>query len=304
MDYDLLETFVILCENKNLTKTSELLYKTQPAISNRIKTLENKLGFSLIIRGKGKKNIEITKKGMKFLSVAQKFLSLYEEIEVKQEELSKTLLVSSISSLSTPIAADVCKKLAEEEGANITIYTYQTYEAYELIAKKELDVAFVSESRKVNGVLCDPLFSQDYYIVRPCQNPDSIKTIHTRDLDVNNEIYQRWSDDFNAWHDYKFDSKKPKIEVDSCALLKQFLTSSNYWTIIQKSNLLLLSQEMSLQIYNIADPPPPRICYMLTNCYPDRKNMHLLKKLKKLLNQYTVENDLTPLLSIKNNKII
>jgi len=303
MDYDLLETFVILCENKNLTKTSELLYKTQPTISSRISVLEEKLGFALIVRGKGKKNIEITKKGIEFLSIARKFLSLYEEIEISQENLSKTLLVSSISSLSTPIVADVCKRLLKDEEASITIYTYQTTEAYELIAKKELDVAFVSESRKVNGVLCEPLFIQDYYVIKLCQNPDSIKTIHTRDLDVNNEIYQRWSDEFNTWHDYKFNSQKPKIEVDSCALLRQFLTNPDYWTIIQKSNLSLLSKEMSLQIYSLADPPPSRICYMLTNCYPDRKNIHLIKKLKKLINQYAFENDLTLMPSLKKENI-
>ncbi|PXV91193.1 DNA-binding transcriptional LysR family regulator [Lachnotalea glycerini] len=292
MDYDLLETFVLLCENRNLTKTAELLYKTQPTITSRIKTLEEKLGYSLIVRGKGKKNVEITRKGGEFLIIAQKFLNLYEEIEVVQEKLSKTLLVSSISSLGSPIVANVCKKMAEDEEVNISIFTYQTIEAYELIAKKELDVAFVSEARNVNGVMCEPVFMQDYYVIRPCKNPEGIKKICTEDLDVNYEIYQRWSDDFKMWHDYKFASKKPRIEVDSCALLKQFLTNETYWSIIQRSNLLLLNQEMSLQIYNLIDSPPARICYMLTNYYPDRGNIYLLKKMKKLLHQYAFDNDL------------
>lgn len=213
MDYDLLETFVLLCESESLTKTSNLLYKTQPTISSRIKTLEEKLGFSLIVRSKGKKSIEITKKGIEFLSVAQKFLSLYEEIEVTQEKLSKTLLLSSISSLGSPIIADVCEKLAESDNINVTIYTYQTSDAYKLIAKKELDAAFVSEAKNIKGVHYEPIFTQEYYVIRPCKTPDSIKSIHSRDLDVNYEIYQRWNDDFKFWHDHKFDSKKPRIEV-------------------------------------------------------------------------------------------
>ena len=43
MDHDLFETYVVLCETGSITKTADLLYKTQPAISARIQQLENDL---------------------------------------------------------------------------------------------------------------------------------------------------------------------------------------------------------------------------------------------------------------------
>ena len=43
MEYILLETFVIVCDAMNLTKASEILCRTQPTITNRIKQLENQL---------------------------------------------------------------------------------------------------------------------------------------------------------------------------------------------------------------------------------------------------------------------
>lgn len=66
MEYILLETFVIVCDAMNLTKASEILCRTQPTITNRIKQLENQLGFELMIRNKGKRNIMLTGKGEEF----------------------------------------------------------------------------------------------------------------------------------------------------------------------------------------------------------------------------------------------
>ena len=44
LDYNLIETFIVVCEVKNLTRASQLLYKTQPTITNRIQILEDLLG--------------------------------------------------------------------------------------------------------------------------------------------------------------------------------------------------------------------------------------------------------------------
>ena len=81
MDYDAFETYIVLCETGNITKTAELLYKTQPAISSRIQQLEKSLGYTLIKREKGKKTITLTSKGEEFLKIARKFINLYGEIE-------------------------------------------------------------------------------------------------------------------------------------------------------------------------------------------------------------------------------
>ena len=69
MDHDLFETYVVLCETGSITKTADLLYKTQPAISARIQQLENELGCTLVHREKGKKNIILTPRGEAFLKI-------------------------------------------------------------------------------------------------------------------------------------------------------------------------------------------------------------------------------------------
>jgi DNA-binding transcriptional LysR family regulator len=57
-----LEAFCILSEVLNFSKTASLLSTSQPAISRKIKILEETLGYELFIRSK--KAVTLTKKGM------------------------------------------------------------------------------------------------------------------------------------------------------------------------------------------------------------------------------------------------
>lgn len=61
MDIRLLETFVAVVENKSFTKASEMLYVSQPTVSNHISNLEKELDTVLFIRTK--RNVTLTKSG-------------------------------------------------------------------------------------------------------------------------------------------------------------------------------------------------------------------------------------------------
>ena len=85
MEYQLLETFLIVSEVRNLTKASSILYKTQPTISNRIQQLEKEVGYALLVREKGRQEIELTPRGKQFLQTARKIYELYGDLEVQIE---------------------------------------------------------------------------------------------------------------------------------------------------------------------------------------------------------------------------
>jgi len=292
VDFGQLETFIVLCETQNITRTSEILFKTQPTISNRIKLLEEELGFLLINRSKGKKNISITSKGEKFLEQAKTLLEQYREIDAMINTLSNSLIISCVSSLKVPIVTDICKKINKEENTRISLLTHQTEEAYQMIANKTLDIAFVSTEKKMNFVQCEPVFQQDFYVVSYSDHPSSMKTISSNMLDPKMEISWSWNTSFDLWHKSKFGSDHSPIHVDSFDVMKEFLNQSNYWTILQKQNLEELQKYIPIQTYKLTDPPPARIAYMLTNSYPDKNNLQILKKFKKYVTEYASENNL------------
>ena len=57
-----LEYLVAIAERKNFSKAAEHVYRSQPAVSHQIKTLEADIGFPLLVRD-GRKGVHPTPAG-------------------------------------------------------------------------------------------------------------------------------------------------------------------------------------------------------------------------------------------------
>ena len=66
-----IETFLTIVNTKSITRTADLLFLSQPTVSHRLTSLENELGFPLVIRQKGHKQVELTAKGTDFIILAE-----------------------------------------------------------------------------------------------------------------------------------------------------------------------------------------------------------------------------------------
>ncbi len=58
-----LEYFYYLCQNKNFTKTAEILFVSQPSISMALNRIEKELGAKLVIRDHSKAQLSLTEAG-------------------------------------------------------------------------------------------------------------------------------------------------------------------------------------------------------------------------------------------------
>lgn len=125
MDYQQIETFIVISEVRNLTRASRILYKTQPTISNRIQQLEDSLGYALLVREKGKQEIELTERGKLFLEKAKKVYEDYENLYESSEDIANTLMISSIASYQIPLICRVCEKMADKESVRFSIHIKQ-----------------------------------------------------------------------------------------------------------------------------------------------------------------------------------
>ena len=63
MNLSEIETFLMIVKTKNITKTAENLFLSQPTVSHRLKSLEDELEVKLMTRKKGYKQIELTTGG-------------------------------------------------------------------------------------------------------------------------------------------------------------------------------------------------------------------------------------------------
>lgn len=89
MDFRQLETFITIVKHKSFTKASEVLYVTQPSVTNHIQSLENELGTILFVRTR--KSVTLTNAGMILYKHALNIMSTYEEIISDLDIYSKTI---------------------------------------------------------------------------------------------------------------------------------------------------------------------------------------------------------------------
>lgn len=76
-----LHYIITIADTGSFSKAAEVLYVSQPSLSNAVKTLENELGIVIFFRsGKG---VTLTNDGAEFLIVARQVHSQYEQLEDK-----------------------------------------------------------------------------------------------------------------------------------------------------------------------------------------------------------------------------
>ncbi len=92
---DLLKTFYIVGKEKNITKASEKLLISQPAVSKAIRALEEQLNLKLFNRSK--KGVELTKEGEILLKTSENIINTLNDALNKIKPTNKIkILVGSV----------------------------------------------------------------------------------------------------------------------------------------------------------------------------------------------------------------
>lgn len=78
MSINNLKSFSVVAKNNSITKTTEAIYISQPAVSKAIKNIENELHVKLFYRNKHN-GLKITEIGEKFLLLAREMITTEEK---------------------------------------------------------------------------------------------------------------------------------------------------------------------------------------------------------------------------------
>ena len=118
MDLRILRYFLAVAEEGNITRASERLHVSQPALSTQLAALEDELGQKLFERGA--RGLELTEKGIALRRRADDLVDLAERIEAEiksgdSDELSGTI---SIGAGETPAFRFVARAAKELRRAN------------------------------------------------------------------------------------------------------------------------------------------------------------------------------------------
>lgn len=292
-----IETFLMIVKTRNITKTAENLFLSQPTVSHRLKVLEEELEVQLLVRKKGHKKIELTVQGEEFIPIAERWISVWQEMQLLKNDKDKMYLtIGCTDTLNSAILFELYRKLLRPDAplTNLKIKTHYSHEVYRLLENHEIDIGFVYHHLDFKNIIAEPVLSEKMYIIQSGSPKCKKNAIHTDELDLNNELFVSWEANYQIWHN-QWVSKgiRPLIEVDTFELLLHLTEDERMWFIAPISVVDRLRELRPLFISEIANeiPPPERITYKITHKNPNEVTLKAVKLFEEEMLQFLSKKD-------------
>lgn len=230
INLELYRIFYTVAKNKHMTKASEELHISQPAISQSIKKLEDELGGTLFLRSN--KGMELTSEGKMFFEYVKGALELINNAEnefTSFKDLSKGEIKIGVSTTLTKlILLEPLKKFhLDYSNINISITNDLTSNLVNDLKLGKLDFIIFNESniKESNLELLKLKELKQGFMYNPAFYSDDITSF--KDLNKYPLILQKTQSNSRKLLDYISLNNnvilKPKMEVVSQDLITEFV---------------------------------------------------------------------------------
>lgn len=270
IDLELYKVFYTVAKNKHMTKASEELHISQPAISQSIKKLEDQLGGSLFLRSN--KGMELTEEGKMFYEYIKGALDLIKSAEnefTSFKDLSKgEVKIGCSATLTKLILMDTLKEFHNKyPNINIKITNDLTSNLINDLKLGKLDFVIFNESNVKENNL----------------NLEKIKELKQGFI-YNSDFYM---DTINNLEDLnKFPLILQKEEANSRKLLDHIALEKNVRLI---PKMEVVSQELILEFVNAGLGIGFSIINLATRNYQNLKELKINQMMPKI-NIYLATN--------------
>ncbi|MBU3129947.1 LysR family transcriptional regulator [Clostridium tagluense] len=287
MNIESMETFVILSENGNFTKTAELQYLVQSTISNRINELEKYVGKKLFVRNN--KNVRLTKSGEAFLPYAKRMIMLKKDgiikarsVGVYEDRLALGLVDSIYKGIISPIIKEYFLTFPS---IAVKLKVNHSEEIIRLLGDGILDIGFVYTKFKSSKFEVIDFLEDEIILVTSPNNKIVIEEeIPYSDLIHLPLLYADLGEDFFEWLSKLFgNSPLLKLSVDEPSYVIDFVKEGFGYAFVTKSavnNELKYGELIHVKIKDSI--PPKRQIYMLIN--KNKKNSIAIKSWLGIIN--------------------
>lgn len=290
MDLTDIEMFLIIVSTKSISKTADALFLSQPTVSHRLKLLEKEIGCPLIVRSKGFKQIELTQAGIDFIPIAERMLSLWKETRYLHGHLKRTLLtVGGTDSVNNALLAPFYHGLINRKTVlDLNIRTHQSHELYGILDAHDIDLAFVYYHLYYKNIICECVFEEKLYLAQSSNPAVPKPVVHTDELDPEKELYLKWDDPYQIWHDQWLTKySRPAVAADTITLLSHFWEPElQPWMIAPESVIQEFYRFHSLYVSELENPAPNRRCYKIKHRFPLLANEAALAYFEENLASY------------------
>jgi len=232
MDFDQLETFLEVARLSSFSRAAEKRFRTQPAISSQIRSLEEEVGARLLDRSGGK--VSITASGKLFQRFAEETLSARKAAMTAIAETERVprgeIIVGANEGTCLHILPEVFaifKKQYPDVGVNIKRADYA--KILESVIDNSVDFGVVSLPVSDNRLTVVPIHRDELIIITPPQHPLAAQSSATVAEVANYPLIVPKAGHTRDNLDTLFHERKLKprytMELDSSELLKRFVAA-------------------------------------------------------------------------------
>ena len=229
VNLELYKTFYVVAKYKHMTKASEELHVSQPAISQAIKKLEEELGGALFVRSN--KGMDLTKEGEMFYSYVSGALKLINDAENEFGSFKRLtkgeLKIGCSASLTKLVLLQALKEFHQDyPGIKINVVNELTSNLISDLKLGKLDFVIFNESNiKEEGLELRKLKELKMgFVYNPKYFEDKI--VNIEDLNYYPLILQKEASNTRKFLDNLLLAKAirlvPKMEVVSQDLIMEF----------------------------------------------------------------------------------
>lgn len=229
VNLELYKTFYVVAKYKHMTKASEELHVSQPAISQAIKKLEEELGGVLFVRSN--KGMELTQEGEMFYSYVSGALKLLNDAENEFGSFKKLtkgeIKIGCSASLTKLVLVQALKEFHQDyPGIKINVVNELTSNLITDLKLGKLDFVIFNESdikeaslelRKLKDLKMGFVYNPEYF---------EDKIVNIEDLNNYSLILQKEASNTRKFLDNLLLAKGirlvPKMEVVSQDLIMEF----------------------------------------------------------------------------------
>lgn len=273
MNIETLKVFRDLSDTGSFSKTAELNYISQSAVSQQIKKLELVLKCKLYHRQAGR--IKLTPCGEKLYDAARKVASVYDGALRGIQELSSAaqrdeIRISTIYSAGIYIIQNFIKQfLAQNPGSKVSVEYRQFSQIYPDIVSGRSDFGFMAcPYRKSPGLAMLPVAKDEMALIAGSSSPlAGKKSVSVRDLEQMDFIFfdrafpsRRYIDAFLRRYRVK---PKVKMELDNIETIKTAVASGAGVSLLPRTAIRDDENGISLHALKISDAEFMRPIYLV-----------------------------------------
>jgi LysR family transcriptional regulator, low CO2-responsive transcriptional regulator len=244
MDFDQLETFIEVARLASFSRAAEKRFRTQPAISSQIRSLEEEVGAKLLDRSGGK--VSLTASGKLFLKFADESLDARKATITAIAETERVprgeILVGANEGTCLHILPEVFAQFKKQyPDVSVSIKRADYAKVLESVIDNSVDFGVVSLPVNDNRLTAVLIHKDELIVIVPPRHPlAKLKAASAEDIAqyplVMPKVGHTRDALDNLFHQRKL---KPRfaMELDSSELLKRFVAADVGVGFISRSNV-------------------------------------------------------------------